>query len=132
MANPKAAAFAAAETVDVTRQRTGPIAIAAALGLTACVQPPAAPPQPSGPSIEQRVQDLEWRLDALERYVTSMPSAPLRSRAEIEANIRSLESQRTQLLLRYQPAHPDIRDIDLRLRLLRGQLQMLDQAAPAK
>ncbi len=131
MARPTAAALATAESAAVALARSRQAVLAGALALTACVQPPPAPP-PSGPSIDQRVQDLEWRLDALERYVTNMPSAPLRSRAEIEANIHALEAQRVQLLLRYTPAHPDIRDIDLRLRLLRGQLQMLDQAAPAK
>jgi hypothetical protein len=98
-----------------------------ALLLAACVQEPPQPPAP-GLSVEQRVQNLERRLDALERFVTNTPAPPLRSRAEIEANIHTLEHQRLQLLDRYQPAHPDIREIDLRLKLLRLQLQMLDEA----
>jgi hypothetical protein len=43
-------------------------------------------------------------------------------------NIEALESRRSALLERYTSAHPYVREIDLSLRLLRLQLEMLDQA----
>jgi len=52
----------------------------------------------------------------------------MRNRAEIVKNIQSLEQQRAELLMRYTPAHPNVREIDLSLRLLRLQLDFLDQA----
>jgi hypothetical protein len=77
--------------------------------------------------LEKRLQALEWRVEALERYITNLPSPPQRSRAEIEQNIQSLEAQRLVLLTRYTSAHPAVREIDLSLRLLRLQLEFLDR-----
>lgn len=100
---------------------------ATALALTACAAPPA--PSPEVVALEQRLSQLEGRVELLERYVTAVPAPPLRSRDEIEQHIRSLEARRATLLQRYTPAHPEVRDVDLQLRLLRLQLAVLDQAA---
>jgi hypothetical protein len=95
--------------------------------LTSCAQPPAAP-TPEVRALEQRLQALEWRLESLERFVTALPAMPLRERAQIEQHIQSLEAQRKVLLERYTPAHPQVREVDLSLRLLRLQLEFLDRA----
>lgn len=71
---------------------------------------------------------LEDRVTTLERLLTALPSPPMRSRAEIARNIQTLEHKRADLLKRYTPAHPEVREIDLSLRLLRLQLDFLDQA----
>jgi len=94
--------------------------------LGACAQTPA--PAPESAALEKRLQALEWRFEALERYITNLPSPPQRSRAEIEQNIQSLEAQRVALLTRYTNAHPAVREVDLSLRLLRLQLEFLDRA----
>jgi hypothetical protein len=107
------------------------LAAPAGLLLTACAQPPAAVPGPQALSIEQRLQNLEWRFDALERHLTNLPAPPLRQRGEIVQNIEALESRRTALLTQYTGAHPEVREVELSLRLLRLQLEMLDQAAKA-
>ena len=100
---------------------------ASALGLAACATPPS--PSPEVVALEERLSQLEGRIELLERYVTAVPAPPLRSRDDIEQHIRSLEAKRAALLQRYTPAHPEVRDVDLQLRLLRLQLAVLDQAA---
>lgn len=102
------------------------VLVATALGLTAC----AVPTSPSAEvvALEQRLRLLEGRVELLERYVTAVPAPPLRSRDEIEQHIRLLEARRVTLLQRYTPAHPEVREVDLQLRLLRLQLAVLDQA----
>lgn len=102
--------------------------IAAAL-MASCAQP--QPPQSELAAINERLDRLEQRVAALDRWLTSLPSPPLRSRAEIVANIQALELRRAELLQRYTPAHPDVREVDLSLRLLRLQLDLLDQAKRA-
>jgi hypothetical protein len=77
---------------------------------------------------QQRVQLLGQRMEILERYIYNLPSPPLRRREEIENNIRSLESKRFTLLERYTDSHPAVRETDLSLRLLKLQLEMMDQA----
>lgn len=104
------------------------LAIAAAL-CAAC-----APPQPQVPAAElatinARLDRLEAQVDSLERLLTNVPSPPLRSRAEIVANIRQLERRRAELLERYTASHPSVREVDLSLRLLRLQLDVIDQAS---
>jgi predicted RNase H-like nuclease (RuvC/YqgF family) len=99
------------------------------LALAACAQTPAPAPEPA--ALQQRLQALEQRVEVLERYIRNLPSPPNRSRGEIERNIRSLEAKRAALLERYTHSHPDVREIDLSLRLLELQLQMMDQAAKA-
>ncbi|MBI3772572.1 MAG: hypothetical protein HY272_07715 [Gammaproteobacteria bacterium] len=93
--------------------------------LSACAQPLS---KSESISIDQRLQKLEERVESLERLYAIVPSHPLRSRAEIEERIQSLEAERATLLEQYQSAHPYVRDIDLRLRLLKSQLKILDQA----
>lgn len=119
------------------RQRLAPRASHAGLAwsavalltlLSACAQTPPAP-KPEALSLEQRMQQLEWRFDALERHLTNLPAPPLRQRAEIVQNIEALESRRTRLLTQYTGAHPEVREVELSLRLLRLQIEMLDQAA---
>jgi len=82
-------------------------------------------------SIQQRLQVLEQRVEILQRYIWNLPSPPLRSRKEIELNIQSLESKRSALLERYTNSHPDVREIDLSLRLLKLQLELMDQSDKA-
>jgi hypothetical protein len=103
-------------------------AVAVPLLSIGCAQAPTPGPTAETLAIEQRLQNLERRFDSLERYITNLPSPPLRSRDEIERNIQSLEARRTALLERYTSAHPLVREVDLSLRLLRLQLEMLDQA----
>jgi hypothetical protein len=103
-------------------------AAALALLLGACAQQPASTTAPQMEADRQRLQLLEQRVEILERYIYNLPSPPVRSRKEIENNIRSLESKRSALLERYTDSHPAVREIDLSLRLLKLQLEMMDQA----
>lgn len=94
--------------------------VALVLVLTACA---AVPPEKSeAPPLTQRVNALEERVERLEARPVIQP--PLRSRAEIEAHIKSLEAERAKLLVDYLPQHPAIRDIDRRLDILNAQLKM--------
>lgn len=102
----------------------GVVTLIAALMMIGC----AAPPAPDLSSIEERLRQLDARITTLERLLTNLPSPPMRNRAEIVKNIQSLEQQRAELLTRYTPAHPNVREIELSLRLLRLQLDFLDQA----
>jgi hypothetical protein len=71
---------------------------------------------------------LERRVEILERHILALPSAPVRSRDEIESEVKSLESRRSALLERYTTLHPEVRETELRLRLLKLQLEMMDQS----
>jgi hypothetical protein len=101
------------------------VALVSSLLMVGCAAPP---PAPDLSSIEERLRRLDDRITTLERLLTNLPSPPMRSRAEIVRNIKSLEQRRTELLVRYTPAHPEVRELDLSLRLLRVQLDFLDQA----
>jgi hypothetical protein len=96
--------------------------VALVLALVACGS--HAPPKTDTPSVEQRLLDLERRMERLEARPAVEP--PYRNKAEIEANIRALESERDELLTRYLPEHPAIKDIDRRLGILNSQLKMLE------
>jgi hypothetical protein len=98
----------------------------ATLLLASCAGPPS--PSPEAVALERRLSALEARIERLERYATAVPAPPLRSRDEIVRHIETLEARRAELLQRYTPAHPDVREIDLQLRLRRLQLEVLDQA----
>lgn len=58
-------------------------------------------------------------------------TAGLRGREELEAEIRALELERTNLLAKYASAHPDVRLIERKLQARRQQLEALD-ATPGK
>ncbi|MGC2049257.1 MAG: hypothetical protein WA635_11685 [Gallionella sp.] len=90
--------------------------------LAACESP--APPKADTPSLEQRMFELERRVEMLEARPTVKP--PYRSKAEIQENIRALEDERAKLLTHYLPEHPDIKDIVRQLEILNSQLKMLE------
>lgn len=96
---------------------------ALALSLTACASP-APPNADATPSLEQRMVELERRVERLEARPTVKP--PYRNKAEIRENIRELQDERAKLLTHYLPAHPEIRNIDRELDILNTQLKMLD------
>ncbi len=119
----------AVEQPDGTARRRSFRAVACLLLLGACAQQPKVPPpDPRLDALEQRLQALERRVDILEHHILALPSAPVRSRDEIESEVKSLQSRRSALLERYTTLHPEVREIDLRLRLLKLQLDMMDQA----
>ena len=97
--------------------------LALTFALAACGSP--APPKVDAPSLEQRLSELERRVDMLEARPVVQP--PYRSKVEIQANIEALEAERNKLLAHYYPQHPEIKDIDRRLEILYSQLQMLEQ-----
>ncbi len=97
--------------------------LALTFALAACGS--SAPPKTDTPSVEQRLSDLERRVDMLE--ARPEVQLPYRSKAEIQANIEALEAERGKLLTHYYPQHPEIKDIDRRLEILNSQLQMLEQ-----
>jgi len=80
-----------------------------------------APQQGATPALEQRVLELEDRVQRLE--ADSLVETPLPGPAEIQAQISALEAERARLLMRYYAQHPAIRVIDRRLDMLHGQLQ---------
>ena len=97
--------------------------LALTFALAACGSP--APSKTDTPSVEQRLSDLERRVDMLEARPEVQP--PYRSKAEIQAHIAALEAERGKLLALYYPQHPEIKDIDRRLEILNFQLQMRGQ-----
>jgi len=101
--------------------RTG-VTVALACALVACAS--NAPPTSETPSVEQRLADMERRIEMLEARPSIEP--PYRDRAEIEAHIQALEAERAALLTRYLTEHPLIRDIDRRLLILNNQLKMIE------
>mgnify|MGYP001061618926 FL=1 len=97
------------------------LALACALAACASNAPSSAP---ETPSVEQRLSDMERRIEMLEARPRIEP--PYRDRAEIEAHIEALEAERATLLTRYLTDHPLIRDIDRRLIILNKQLNMIE------
>jgi predicted RNase H-like nuclease (RuvC/YqgF family) len=106
-------------------------AVAWLLLFGACAQQPTSTPAHELVTLQQRLQLLEKRVEILERYIWNLPSPPQRNREEIERNIQSLESKRSALLERYTNSHPEVREIDLSLRLLKLQLALMDQSKNA-
>ena len=96
------------------------LTVALAFALAACGTPPKA----DTPSLEQRLFDLERRMERLEARPAVQP--PYRNKEEIQAHIKALEEERTQLLADYRAQHPAIKDIDRRLEILNVQLRMLE------
>ncbi|MFZ0106062.1 MAG: hypothetical protein WAK92_04305 [Thiobacillus sp.] len=102
--------------------RTG-VTVALAFALAACASN-SPPPTAETPSLDQRLSDMERRIEMLEARPPIEP--PYRDRAEIEAHIQALEAERAALLTRYLSEHPLIRDIDRRLIILNNQLNLLE------
>lgn len=100
--------------------------VALAFSLAACES--QAPPKIDTPSLEQRMFELERRVERLEARSAIKP--PYRNKAEIQANIKALEDERAKLLTLYLPQHPYIKDIDRQLEILNSQLKMLEIAIP--
>ena len=98
------------------------LTVALALALAACGT--QAPPKTDTPSVEQRLFDLERRMERLEARPAVQP--PYRNKEEIQAHIKALEDERATLLADYLPQHPAIKDIDRRLEILNVQLRMLE------
>ena len=95
---------------------------ALAFSLAACGS--QVPPKADTPSLEQRMFELERRVERLEVRPAVKP--PYRNKAEIQENIRALEDERAKLLTHYLPEHPIIKDIDRQLEILNSQLKMLE------
>lgn len=93
------------------------------LALAACA-PHAPLPTTDAPSLEQRLFDLEHRVERLE--ARSLGEPPYRNKAEIQAHIQALEEERRKLLISYTVQHPAIKDIDRKLMILDSQLKMLE------
>lgn len=74
--------------------------------------------------MEQRLFDLERRMERLEARPAVQPA--YRTREEVQAHIKTLEDERTKLLIDYHAQHPAIKDIDRRLEILNVQLRMLE------
>lgn len=94
--------------------------LALAFALAACGS--IAPTRTDTPLLEQRMLELEHRMERLEARPEIKP--PYRSQAEIQAHIKALQDERAELLTRYFDQHPAIRDIDRRLDILDRQLKM--------
>jgi hypothetical protein len=108
------------------RAKSGQLA-AAGLLLLACVLAPAAaesifPGTPAPPGSGQVGPPAPDAAPA---------PRPHRSREEIDADIRNLEAERAELLAKYAEAHPDVRAVDRRLRILREEREMLGRAPAA-
>jgi len=74
-------------------------------------------------ALNQRLAELERRAAQLDAQDAVEP--PHQSREEIEAEIKALQRQRAELLLRYTEKHPSVKVIDQRLEILNAQLRML-------
>lgn len=101
-------------------RRLGP---ALALTLAACA-PHGPRPDAAPASVEQRLMDLERRLNRLESRPPVQP--PYQGKAEIQAQMRELEGERAGLLGKYTEQHPAVRDIDRQLLILQQRLKMLE------
>lgn len=98
------------------------LTVALAFAVVACEA--YAPPKTDTPSLEQRMSELERRMERLEARPAVEP--PYRNKAEVQAQIRALEDERDKLLTRYRAPHPAIKDIDRMLEILNNQLKMLE------
>ena len=98
------------------------LTVAFAFALAGCGT--QTPPKADPPSLEQRLFDLERRMERLE--ARPAVQSPYRNKKEIQAQIKALEDERTQLLIDYHAQHPAIKDIDRRLEILNAQLRMVE------
>ncbi|MDD5390770.1 MAG: hypothetical protein PHD37_15630 [Gallionellaceae bacterium] len=92
--------------------------------LAGCASHEVVPPVAGQVIAEQRLEDLERRMQKLE----SRPpvEAPYGSREDVLSRINQLETERGGLLLKYTELHPAVRAIDRKLLILREQLRMLE------
>ena len=92
--------------------------------LAGCVSHESVPPAASQMAAEQRLEDLERRMQRIE----SRPpvEAPYGNREDVQSRINQLETERGILLLKYTEQHPAVRSIDRKLLILREQLRMLE------
>lgn len=102
-------------------------ALALGLWLSACASHEMAIPEATqgAATTEQRVADLERRVQRLEGRPPV--EAPNRNLEDIQAHIKSLESERARLLVKYTDQHPAVRDIDRKLLILNEQLQLMKE-----
>jgi hypothetical protein len=98
------------------------LAVTLAFALAACAT--NEPLKTDTPSLEQRLFDLERRVERLEARNDVAP--PYRNKAEIQAQITSLEAERSRLLVSYTAQHPAVRDIDRKLVILNNQLKTME------
>jgi len=92
--------------------------------LAGCASHDVVPPVASQTATEQRLTDLERRVQRLESR--PLVEAPYGNREDIQSHISLLEAERGKLLLKYMEQHPAVRDIDRQLLILRAQLRMLE------
>lgn len=91
--------------------------------LVGCATRQTPPVPETAGTVDQRLDDLERRLQRLEGRPPV--AAPYRDRGEIQAHIKALESERDKLLVKYTDQHPAVRDIDRQLLILNEQLGKL-------
>jgi hypothetical protein len=92
--------------------------------VSGCAVPQSVPPTVEQATVNQRLDELERRVQRLEgRPVVEMP---YRGREEVQAHIKSLEAERARLLVKYTDQHPAVKDIDRRLLILNEQLRKLE------
>ena len=102
-----------------------PVGLLPALLLGACAVQGGGTASSDTPQVEQRLVDLEQRVQRLEERPPV--AAPHRDREEIQAHIKQLEAERAKLLVKYTDQHPAVRNIDRKLLILNEQLGMLKE-----
>lgn len=101
------------------------LSMGASMLLAGCGSAPMRQPDAADASLEQRLFELERRVDRLENRPDIQ--APYRNREEIQSQVKALESERAALLTKYTERHPAVRDIDRRLLILGNQLKLLEK-----
>jgi hypothetical protein len=101
------------------------LSLGAALALAGCGGAPVRQHDAADASLDQRVFDLERRVERLENRPDIQ--VPYRNREEIEAQIKALEKERAVLLTKYTERHPAVRDIDRSLLILVNQRKLLEK-----
>lgn len=102
-----------------------PLSLGVAMLLAGCGSSPERQVDATDAPTEQRLFELERRVDRLENRPDIQ--VPYRNREEIESQVKVLEKQRAVLLTKYTERHPAIRDIDRRLLILGNQLKLLEK-----
>jgi hypothetical protein len=112
-----------AQMPEINTHRIKRLALPWVLFMAGCSTHQVAPPATGNMTTEQRLSELERRMERLESR--PLIEAPYGNLDEIQARIDQLESERIKLLIRYTEQHPAIRDINRKLLILREQLKML-------